>query len=82
MCKIELAFQNKHLISLGLSAFSNLLNIAPRGETDSRRVLNELLLNTESGSDSANLAKDFTAVGMDIQNAMKAYDEGTYSKTV
>ncbi len=61
------------LLSLLFVAFSNLLNLAPRGETASRRSLDSLYQKTFEASDSENISKDFTAVGSDLHEAIHAY---------
>lgn len=72
---------NNHFAYYLWISFGNLLNLSPRGQTKSRRNLNAFYVKTLKSSDSDNLAKDFYAVGSDIQTAMHTYAKKHNRKT-
>lgn len=64
------------MISNILSSFGNLLDLAPHGRTSSRSRLDKKQAEVARRNDKASISADFSAVGSDINSAMKKWKHG------
>lgn len=73
MHNIIKSFFDKRFLQKLFLAFGFLLDVAPRGKTQARHELDALYKNMRKGHDKSNIARDFEAIGQDLNIAMVQY---------